>query len=228
MKEKGLVRFIIEQQNRLSCIIRYNNTPKVNGESVAEHSYYVALMTMLVADYLESEGAPPLDKLRLMKMALLHDIEEIISGDIIKILKTAGFKAELEKMNERSMQYLTGILESEQGQNYCDLWRATKSKTDPEAKIVDFCDWLAVIVYSIRESHLGNKYFEEILEYAIRTFQKFALETPELTKLVKEFTEYATKYLQRDSLLVDSINRAVRIKPTAEDFSEEEKNAEKG
>jgi putative hydrolase of HD superfamily len=221
-REKGLVKFILEQQNRLSCIIRYNNTPKINGESVAEHSYYVALMSMLVADYLTDVHSMAIDKLKLMKMALLHDVEEIVSGDIIKVLKTAGFKTELEKMNERSMQYLTGILESEQGQNYYELWHTTKSKEDLEARLVDFVDWLAVIVYSIKESHLGNKYFEEILEYALRSFQKFSLDIPQLTGLVREITIYATNYLQRDPMTLDNINRAVRIAPQAKSFDEEE------
>jgi 5'-deoxynucleotidase YfbR-like HD superfamily hydrolase len=227
MKEKGIIKFLVEQQTRLSCIIRYNNTPKVNGESVAEHSYFVAMMTMLIADYLVAEHNMKIDTLKLMKMSLLHDVEEIISGDIIKVLKTAGFKTELEKMNERSMQYLTGILESRQGQDYYDLWHETKSKASIESQLVDFADWLAVLVYSIREAHLGNKYFEEILEYGIRSFQKFRLSIPATAKLVDEITTYTKSYLSRDPLLVDDINKAVRLNPQQNKFDEEEVENEK-
>ena len=210
-KENGMVRFIIEQHTRLSAIIRYNNTPKINGESVAEHSYYVTFAAMLVGDYLTAEHGLPVDRLKLMKMALLHDVEEIISGDIIKILKSGGFKEELEKMNKRSMEYLTGTLDKQLAQHYYDLWAATKSKDSLEAKLLDFVDLLVVIIYSIRECHLGNKYFLEILEYAAHTVFGFKEVVPELSNFIDEVCTYALGYLANDPGITARINSAVRI-----------------
>jgi len=210
--ERGLVKFIVEQQTRLSCIIRYNNTPKVVGESVAEHSYYVALMTMLISDYLETRHNVKVDKLKLMKMALLHDVEEIVSGDIIKVLKGGGFGAELEKMNERSMQHIITVLNSEHGEKYYALWHEAKIKEgSTESMLVDFADWLAVISYSIKEVHLGNEYFREILEFAVKSILKFAMKMPELKLLLREVADYAISYLMKEKNVVADINAAVRI-----------------
>ena len=161
----NLVKFVFGQHNRLSCIKRYNNTPKLSEESVAEHSYYVAFISMLIADYLSIEKDIIIDVEELLRMALLHDIEEIISGDIIKVLKSGGFKEELAKMNEKSMHFLVDGL-GEQGKYYLNSWGLAKDKMSLEAKIVDLVDWLAIVIYCVKEIHLGNKYFIEILEYA--------------------------------------------------------------
>jgi len=209
--ETGLVKFILEQQNRLSCIIRYNNTPKVNGESVAEHSFYVAMMAMLVSDYLTATTTLKINHANVMRMALLHDVEEIISGDIIKVLKSGGFKEELEKMNQRSMEYITEQLPYGIGDDYMALWHENKMEKTIEAQLVDFCDWLAVIVYSIKEVHLGNEYFREILEYAVEKFGHFAERISELKPLVLELADYAVKYLLKDPKVIERINKAVRI-----------------
>jgi len=47
-----------------------------NPESVAEHSYAVALISMLAGDMLG------LDTLLMLRMAILHDISESLTGDI--------------------------------------------------------------------------------------------------------------------------------------------------
>jgi len=211
IKELGLVKFLVEQQTRLSCIIRYNNTPKIAGESVAEHSFFVTFLVMLVSDYLVDSFGLEIDRAKLMKMALLHDIEEVISGDIIKILKSGGFKNELEKMNERSMQYLTGMLDPKQGEQYYDLWHQTKTKDSIESQLLDFCDLFAVVIYSIRECHLGNKYFREILQYAAKNIGAFKEEIPQLSEFIDTAGAYAASYLADDPKLAAAINSAVRI-----------------
>jgi 5'-deoxynucleotidase YfbR-like HD superfamily hydrolase len=209
--EKGLMKFIVEQHTRLSCIIRYNNTPKICGESVAEHSYYVTFLAMLVSDYLVDRFGLEIDRAKLLKMALLHDVEEVLSGDIIKILKSGGFKKELEKMNERSMQYLTGMLEPKQGEQYYELWHQTKTKDSLESQLLDFCDLFAVVIYSIRECHLGNKYFREILQYAAKNIGAFKEQIVQLSDFIDVAVAYAASYLADDPQLAAAINSAVRV-----------------
>lgn len=209
-KEKNLIRFIFEQHNRLSCIIRYNNTPTLSGESVAEHSYYVAFLTMLVGDYLMNKGVVGLDKEKMMKMALVHDLEEIISGDIIKVLKSGEFKEVLQKLNVKSMRYLTGTME-EEGEAYYALWMEAKEKKTTEARIVDFVDMVTCAIYCVKEIHLGNKYFREILVYATNALQKMVGEISELTLFTNELRKYVTKFLVEDKGVVDGIESAVRI-----------------
>ena len=50
-----------------------------NPESVAEHSYQLCVMTMVLADQLG------VDREKLVKMAIIHDLGEIFTGDIVWI-----------------------------------------------------------------------------------------------------------------------------------------------
>lgn len=208
-REKSMIKFIFEQHSRLSAIIRFNNTPCLTSESVAEHSYYVVFLAMLVGDYLV-EKKINLNKEKLLKMCILHDVEEVVSGDIIKVLKSGGFRKELEKLNIKSMEFLTGVLGKE-GKIYFDLWYETKEKETLEARIVDFVDMMAVVVYSVKEIHLGNKYFKEILEYAVKKSLEFSDKIPKIRDFVKELANYALNYLKEDKKIYDDINKAVRI-----------------
>jgi len=212
----NMVKFIFEQNTRLSCIVRFNNTPKLSEESVAAHSYYVAFMAMSIADYLKGEQGTAVDTERLLKMALLHDLEEIISGDIIKVLKSGGFKTELEKMNEKSMHFLVDGL-GQVGTDYFDIWHEAKEKETLEAKIIDLVDWLAIVVYCVKEIHLGNKYFTEMLEYAVKSMPRYTEGLECLNEFVEIFSKYARDYLKENKKIFEAINTAVRV------YSEEEK-----
>jgi len=207
----NLIEFVFGQHNRLSCIKRYNNTPKLSEESVAEHSYYVAVMAMLIADYLSIEKDIIIDVEDLLRMALLHDLEEIISGDIIKVLKSGGFKEELDKMNERSMHFLVDGL-GRQGEYYFNSWKSAKNKMSLEAKIIDLVDWLAILVYCVKEIHMGNKYFVEILEYVVEVMPKYTEDGLEcLNEPVNAFSKYARDYLKDNKEIYAAINKAVRV-----------------
>ncbi|NHI92656.1 MAG: HD domain-containing protein, partial [Candidatus Lokiarchaeota archaeon] len=48
-------------------------------ESVADHSFRTALITLILSDYWKKKGLNPE---RMLKMALLHDLPEAIIGDI--------------------------------------------------------------------------------------------------------------------------------------------------
>lgn len=57
-------------------------------ESVADHSYRVALLSMLLSD---QHG---LDTLKAVRIALLHDLAEAVTGDLTPRQKTPGHEAE--------------------------------------------------------------------------------------------------------------------------------------
>ena len=208
-KEKGMIKFIFEQHSRLSCIFRFNNVPRLASQSVAEHSYRVPFLSMLVADYLKDRGVE-VDKLRLLEMGMLHDIEEVVSGDIIKILKQGKFKEELDKMNEQNAFCITHLLGT-RGDEYYSLWNEAKEIKTLEAKIIAFCDMVDRIIYCVKESHLGNNYFRELLEFEAKKLYEWVDILPDLMAFVDELSSYALAYLKGDEKILEGINRAVRI-----------------
>ena len=76
---------ILAVAERLKCTPRHSWTSTGRRESVAEHSWRVALMALLVADEF-----PDLCIDRVVRMCLLHDLGEAFTGDIPAFEKHAA------------------------------------------------------------------------------------------------------------------------------------------
>ena len=68
---------ILAVAERLKCNTRHSWTSTGRRESVAEHSWRLALMALLVADEF-----PDVDCGRVVRMCLVHDLGEAFTGDI--------------------------------------------------------------------------------------------------------------------------------------------------
>ncbi|MDO8657404.1 MAG: HD domain-containing protein [Candidatus Levybacteria bacterium] len=79
-----------------------------NSESIAEHSFRLGVMAMVLADEIGKGKDIPLDKNKLIKMALLHDIGEVITGDIII---QRGDIIDVRKRDEKELSEKEGIRE---------------------------------------------------------------------------------------------------------------------
>ena len=54
LEEAGqIIHFIDDIYTRLSSITRFNTRPKIVNESVAEHSYFVVLCSMLISEFVD-------------------------------------------------------------------------------------------------------------------------------------------------------------------------------
>ena len=82
MDARALIDFL-RVMERLKDAPRHCWTTGGRRESVAEHSWRVALMAMLMEDEF-----PGVDIDRVIKMCLIHDIGEAITGDIPTFIKT--------------------------------------------------------------------------------------------------------------------------------------------
>jgi putative hydrolase of HD superfamily len=112
---------------------------KSNGmrESVAEHSWNLALILLLVRPYLKID----FDLERALKMAVVHDLGEIDSGDISRLVHTGvedirAKKYEDEKIAMQKISEVAGVF----GQEIYELWCDFESVGSNEAKIVKALD----------------------------------------------------------------------------------------
>ena len=83
----------VKETEQLKNTLRQCWTSEGKQESTAEHTWRLCLMVMLFEKYL-----PELNTLRLMKMCLIHDLAEIVDGDIPAIIKVPN-KSEKERKN---------------------------------------------------------------------------------------------------------------------------------
>ena len=104
-----------------------------NVESVADHSYSTAMMSMVLSDL---EG---LDTEKIIKMALLHDLAESVVGDITPDKIKAERKINME--NKAMIQILEN-LPSNVAEQYIILWDDFQKNSSKEANLLHEIDKL--------------------------------------------------------------------------------------
>ncbi|PVE23051.1 phosphohydrolase [Microvirga sp. KLBC 81] len=134
----GALEFLREAE-RLKDVLRSGHTSNGRPESVAEHTWRLCLMALVFADEFES-----IDTLRLIKLCIVHDLGEALSGDIPAILQSEGTnKAAQERAD---LKVLTKALHPTKRSEILALWEEYESASTPEAIIAKGLDKLETIL----------------------------------------------------------------------------------
>lgn len=157
---EDISRFILDRF--AAHIKRYHTTPMFTQESVAEHSHFVAMITRIICHTLE-EAHYPVDVLRAVDLAMIHDYEEVISGDIISTFKhsDAEFLDLLTRLTDKAIDRVFESLPSGLAAYYADLWRHHDSDS-VEGQIVSVADKLAGLAFTQEQLRMGNQFMEPI------------------------------------------------------------------
>lgn len=133
----------IKRVYRLKDVIRYNTRKVIKHESVAEHCFNVAVITLALCD---KAGLSEKEKCAALIKALLHDMPEMDYNDITHDVKT---KLNLQPLLK---QYEDDFYKKEFPEYY-DLM----SKGDELVNtIVEYADVLSVMQYIKNEKEIGN------------------------------------------------------------------------
>ena len=135
MEARALIDFL-RVMGRLKDAQRHCWTPGGRRESVAEHSWRVALMAMLSADEF-----PELDMDRVIRMCLVHDIGEAVTGDIPAFQKTDADRA----VEGREVEALIGGLPAPWPQTLGALFAEMDAQQTPEARLYKALDRMEAI-----------------------------------------------------------------------------------
>ena len=100
MTQKELID-ILHVAERLKCSTRHCFTSSGRRESVAEHSWRIALMAMLLKN-----AFPEADMDRVIRMCLIHDLGEAFTGDIPTFEKTQADEQREDEMYNAWVQTL--------------------------------------------------------------------------------------------------------------------------
>lgn len=147
-----------------------------NPESVADHTFRTSILCMVYSDL---EG---LDELKLLRMALIHDLPEAIIGDLTPSRKTTRSK---ERENN-AMNQILSLLPKEQREKYMTDWNEYQEGKTREAKAVRQLEKL--------EMALQAKEYEEagLTRQSLKRFIKSAEEAivwPQLRRLLSHVME---------------------------------------
>src|SRR5690606_24489572 len=151
-----------ERLKTMSSIKRFGTLPMIEIESVASHSYNVAIMSLMIADY---EDGLEIDREALLRKALFHDFEETILSDIPHPIKHR-FKG--GKLGKLLKEIVPELIENEIFKELPERLKriyvrsALDAKLDLEGQIVGAADAMDIIMTALREMKLGNQYFAQI------------------------------------------------------------------
>ena len=143
---------------KLKCNTRHSWTSSGRQESVAEHSWRLSVMAMLCAD-----EYPDLDMNKVIKMCLIHDFGEAITGDIPSFLKTEAHEQE----ETSAVRALLSSLDAVAATELTALFRELTEGSTKEAKLCMALDKIETLI-SHNEADLSTwleKEYTESLVY---------------------------------------------------------------
>lgn len=118
-----------------------------NPESVADHTFRVALMSMVYSDL---RG---MDTGKVLKLAVLHDLPEAFVGDLMPDELPQGAKLVKERA---AMKRLMRKMKPRLGSEYKDLWEEYVKGLTPEADLVKQVDKLEMMLQAREYAEKGH------------------------------------------------------------------------
>ena len=128
---------ILDVTEKLKCSPRHSWTSNGRRESVAEHSWQLALMAMLLTDTF-----PELDMNRVIRMCLIHDLGEAFTGDIPAFEKTSAH----EQTEEEQLRQWVDTLPEGSRSEFRDLLAEMKAWQTPEARLYKALDKMEAVI----------------------------------------------------------------------------------
>lgn len=149
-----------------------------NAESVAGHSWGLAMMALAIAHELN------LDANKMVKMALVHDVAEFVTGDVVIATLPPDEREQAKKKKriaEQDAMRDIFLPHGKFGQMCLDLWHEYEDGSSPEARVLHELDKLEACIQAVlyqREGHAVQP--NEFLAYT-----EGIVRTPELVAMLK-------------------------------------------
>lgn len=177
------IEFLLEI-DRLKHILRQTLlTDGSRRENSAEHSWHIAIMAMVLAEYAPVE----VDISRAIKMLLIHDLVEIDAGDTF-CYDLQGNQDKAEREQQAAVR-LFGLLPAEQNQEFRQLWDEFEAQQTPTAQFAAALDRIQPFLHN-RETQGGTWRIHQVTRNQVmKRMQPVATGTPELWNFVQQAIE---------------------------------------
>lgn len=139
MEQACTILQFLALSERLKRELRHSWLSDGRRESVAEHTWQMALMALLSYRHLEL----PVDIGRVLKMIIVHDLIEAIAGDVPYFEE--GERKKLKAERERAaIEEIRSMVAGETGQELFELWYEFEARATAEARYASALDHLEV------------------------------------------------------------------------------------
>jgi len=148
---------VLQLAERLKFELRHSYLSSGRQESVAEHSWRMALMAVLIEPLLKT----PVDTARLLKMIIIHDLVEAEARDVsaLDVLRDPSLRLQKEERERAAIENIRGALKETNGQEIYDLFYEFEHKQTYEARVANALDKLEV---QLQHNHADLSTWEEI------------------------------------------------------------------
>jgi putative hydrolases of HD superfamily len=167
----GVLAFL-RSAERLKTVTRSGWTSAGQPESVAEHTWRLCLMAMLLYG-----RDPSIDLARLLKMCLIHDLGEAIGGDVPAPKQVAGLNKNEQERTD--LLQLIAPLPLVVRKEVLELWDEYDAAASPEARVAKGLDKLETILQHTQGKNPADFDYGFNLGYG----QRYTAADPVLTAL---------------------------------------------
>ena len=181
------IDFILEIDRLKSVLRRTSLLDGSRRENTAEHSWQIALMAVLLAEYAD----PQVDINRVVMMLLVHDLVEIDAGDTFIYDEQA--RATQADRERRAADRIFGLLPQGQGQRLRALWQEFETRESPEARFASAIDRLQPLLTNYFTQGDTWKESGVIQEQVIARNQLIGLSSPQLWAYAQELIKDAVR-----------------------------------
>ena len=138
IEAKKILEFLHITEN-LKKLIRHSWLSNGREESVAEHTWRVSIMFLLIEPHLDIK----INTLRTLEMIVIHDIIEALVGDV-PAFEAFDQDVKLLKIQEegRAIEEIKNMLNNKIGDKFYSLWHEFEERTTNEAKVANALDKL--------------------------------------------------------------------------------------
>lgn len=172
---------------RLKNELRHSFTSSGRQESVAEHTWRMSLMAVLLSSKLDKK----VNFEKLIKMIVIHDIVEIEAGDtpVPFMVENDTLKIQKEEREKLAIENIRANLGEEIGKEIFDLWHEFEARETYEAQVAYALDKLEVQIQH-NEAEIGTWIpVEYALIYSRRQYTGFDSLLDELRAIIEQEAE---------------------------------------
>ncbi len=151
VSDDGLVQFFL-RVGKLKLMPRSGWISQVgvdSPESVADHTFRCALLGMCIGDMLK------LDTEKLIRMLLLHDVQESITGDLDHSSKQELGIDNVLAVEKKAIIELLSHLPAPLKADYLSVWKEFNNQESPEAVVAEDIDKLEMVLQCLEYERKG-------------------------------------------------------------------------
>lgn len=147
-----------------------------NGETIAEHMYRLAVLSMIISDLRN------LDTEKILRMSLLHDLGEVIIGDLTPDEKNKIGILDTRRLEENGLKQVFNEIPKKLRDYYITLWKEINLQETDEARLMKSLDKFEMAIQALE--YIDEGYDGTKLEHFIDS-AKDGLEDKQLLRILK-------------------------------------------